>query len=73
MCNPTAIGSRQASSTIWARWRGGNPGRTARSLGQFQESVEPALAVALAGAADGLDIALHLECDHAGALPVGDR
>src|SRR6476469_2866257 len=24
MCSPSAIGSRQASSTIWARWRGGN-------------------------------------------------
>jgi hypothetical protein len=30
-------------------------------------------AVALAGAADGLDIALHLECHDAGPLPFGDR
>lgn len=30
-------------------------------------------AVALARAADGLDIALHLECHDAGTLPFGDR
>ena len=33
MCNPSAIGSRQASSTICARWRGGNRGRSTRPLG----------------------------------------
>src|SRR4051794_25397058 len=73
MCSPWAIGSKQASSTIWARCRGGNPGRTARSRGVVQQPVEPALAGASAGAADGLDIALHLEGHDAGALPLGGR
>ena len=40
-CKPRAIGSRQASSTTWARWRGGNPGRAPRPLRGRQQPVEP--------------------------------
>ena len=38
ICRPSATGSRQASSTIWARWRGGNRDRAARPRGRVQEA-----------------------------------
>src|SRR6516165_1273123 len=72
MCRPLATGSRQASSTIWARWRGGKPGRAARSLGLAQEARHPAVTVALAGASHGADVALQMGRGGRGPLPCGD-
>src|SRR5262249_18838597 len=73
MCNPLATGSRQASSTIRAHWRGGNPGRAARSLGPFEEPRHPGVAVPLARAARRADVALQVGRDGRGPLPRGDR
>src|SRR3954454_1297631 len=71
MCRPLATGSRQASSTTRARWRGGNPGRAARSLGLLQESRHPAVTIALAGAPHRADVALQVGGDGRGPLPRG--
>src|SRR4051794_3712143 len=73
MCNPLATGSRQASSTIWARCRGGKPGRTARSLGLFEEAAHPGLLVALAGAPDRTGVAFQAGGDRRGPVSRGDR
>src|SRR3954471_20868446 len=73
MCSPLATGSRQASSTIWARWRGGNPGRAARTLGLLEEARHPAVAVAPARAAHRADVALQVGRDGRSPLPRGDR
>src|SRR5262245_28635178 len=72
-CRPLATGSRQASSTIRARWRGGNPGRSARSLRLFEESREPRVLVEAAGAADRADVTLQPGGDGCGPLARGDR
>src|SRR3954452_19685374 len=72
-CRPQAIGSRQASSTIWARWRGGNPGRAARPVGLVEQSRHPRVAVAPAGAAHRADVAFQPGGDGRGPLARGDR
>ena len=65
MCRPLATGSRQASSTICARWRGGNPVGVSRPAGWGQESHHPGSLVPPAGPPDGGLVALHLEGDRA--------
>jgi hypothetical protein len=52
------MGSRQASSTIWARWRGGNLLGTSRAGVVHQEFLQAALLVAAADAPDGGPVAL---------------
>ena len=59
MCSPPVIGSRQASSTIWARWRGGDLLRTAQAGFVQQESCQAALLVAATDAPDGGPVTLH--------------
>src|SRR5947208_8134541 len=59
MCNPSAIGSRQARSTIWARWRGGNLLRTPDPGVVQQEFFQAALLVTTADPPDGGPITLH--------------
>src|SRR5512142_3107471 len=75
MCSPLATGSRQASWTIWARWRGGNPVGMSRPAGRGQEPRQPGLLVAPARPPDGGLVALHLEGDRAGphASGVGEH
>src|ERR1700682_2372657 len=63
ICSPSARGSRQASSTIWARWRGGNLLRAPHAGVVQQELLQPALLVAPADAPDGGAIALLPGCD----------
>ena len=53
MCSPSAIGSRQASSTIWARWRGENLLGTPDPGTVQQEFVQAAVLVAAADPPDG--------------------
>jgi hypothetical protein len=65
MCSPLATGSRQASWTIWARWRGGNPVGMSRPARRGQEPCQPRLLVPTARPPDGGLIALHLEGDRA--------
>src|SRR5437660_3516340 len=72
MCNPLATGSRQASSTIWARWRGGNLLGTSRAGLVQQELAQPTLLVASADAPDGGPIALQPGGEIADPLPGGD-
>src|SRR5262245_57151133 len=66
ICSPSATGSKQANSTIWARWRGGNLLRAAQAGIIEQEFRQAALFVAAAhppdrgrvafqSAGDGLD------------------
>src|SRR5215831_11321834 len=71
MCKPLATGSRQASWTIWARWRGGNPPGAAGAGRRGQQPGQAALLVAAAGPPDGGLIALHLEGDGAGGHASG--
>src|SRR5205823_13544761 len=73
MCSPSATGSRQAKATIWACWRGGNPGRAARPLGPFEEPAYARVAVAPAGAPHRAHVALQAGGDGRGPLPRGDR
>src|SRR5262249_59216301 len=68
MCNPSAMGSRQASWTIWARWRGGNLLGTSLAGFVHQELLQAALLVAATDAPDGGPIALQSRCDIADAL-----
>jgi hypothetical protein len=71
MCNPSAIGSRQASWTICARWRGGNHGRSTRPLGGSQEARHPQAFVAVAGAPDGRLVTPGFDRHGSGPTPVG--
>src|ERR1700761_4360798 len=71
-CRPQAIGSRQASSTIWARWRGGNPGRTPRPLRRREQPGEPLAAVPLTGPPDRGGVALGRGGDLLHPLAAGD-
>ncbi len=71
-CSPSATGSRQASSTIWARWRGGNLLRAPQAGVVQQEFGQPAPLVAPADAPDGGPIALQPGGDRADTLPAGD-
>src|SRR5262245_23699730 len=68
MCSPSARGSRQASSMIWARWRGGNLLGTSLARIVHQEFLQAALLVAAADAPDGGPIALEPGGDLADAL-----
>ena len=52
MCRPSAIGSRQANSTIWARWRGGNLLETPEAGLVRQEAVQSVLLVTAADTPD---------------------
>src|SRR5512135_582855 len=74
MCRPLATGSRQASSTICARWRGGNPLGAARiPLAVVGEQGRQAgLLITSAGPPDGGLIALHLSGDGLPPLTGGD-
>src|SRR5512144_1861949 len=58
MCRPWAIGSRQASWTIWARCRGGNPGGPPGPVRRYQEAGQSRVLVAAAGPPDGRAVAL---------------
>src|SRR5438045_5994612 len=63
ICSPSATGSRQASSTIWARCRGGNLLRPPQAGVVQQESGQPALLVAPTDAPDGGPVTLQSGCD----------
>src|SRR5579864_4749281 len=71
MCSPSATGSRQASSTIWARCRGGNLLRPPQAGVVQQELLQPTLLVAPAEAPDGGPITLQPGGDLADALAGG--
>src|SRR5690349_12974088 len=73
MCRPSATGSRQARATIWARWRGGNPGRPARSLGRVEEPAQSGVLVAPAGAPYRTGVTFQAGGNGRGPLPRGDR
>src|SRR5437867_2495702 len=64
MCNPLAMGSKQANSTIWARSRGGKPLRPTRALILVEQGSESPLLIAATEAPNGGRITPHL---------VGDR
>src|SRR5215468_10723000 len=73
MCSPSAIGSRQANSTIRARCRGGNLQRVP-GLGLVQQEALPAaLLVAAADAPDGGGVAPQPGGDGVDRLAAGDR
>jgi hypothetical protein len=61
MCNPLAIGSKQASSTIWLRWRGGKLLWATGARGFPQHAVESVFFVTAANPPNGADVALRLE------------
>src|SRR5438067_2204284 len=63
MCSPSATGSRQASSTIWARCRGGNLLRTPQPGVVQQELLQPAPLVAATDTPDGGPITFRLGGD----------
>jgi hypothetical protein len=58
MCKPSAMGSRQASSMIWPRCRGGNLLWTALAGFLQQERLQAALLVAVSDTPDGAGITL---------------
>src|SRR5215212_9493692 len=72
MCKPSAIGSRQASLMIWARWRGGNLLRTAHTGFVQQEGLQAALLIATSDTPDGGRITLKTVGDGLDALTGGD-
>jgi hypothetical protein len=72
MCNPSAMGSRQANSTIRALCRGGNLLRTPQARVIHQKFLQAALLVAAADAPDGGPIAPQSGGDIADALAGGD-
>ena len=72
MCSPSAIGSRQASSTIWARCRGGNLLGTPDARVVQQEVFQPALLVTATDPPDGGPVALHPRGDRLDRFPGGD-
>src|ERR1700687_1776993 len=61
MCRPLAIGSRQASLTISARCRGGNPGRPPGSVWWCQEAGQSRVLVAAANPPNRRAVALRAE------------
>ena len=63
ICSPSAIGSRQASSTIWARWRGGNLLGTPAAGGVQQEFFQAALLVTAADPPNGRPVTLQVRGD----------
>src|SRR5829696_3565261 len=72
MCRSRATGSRQASSTIWARWRGGNLLRAAQARLVQQEGLQPALLVAAADTPDGGPVTLQPGGDRLDGFTRGD-
>ena len=72
MCSPSATGSRQASSTIWARCRGGNLLRAPQAGVVQQELLQPTPLVAAADAPDGGPVALQPGCDIVDTLSASD-
>src|SRR5262245_21824233 len=72
MCKPLATGSRQASATIWARCRGGNPGRSPGPSWRPQEVGQAGGLVAAADPPDGGRIALGAGGERSDRLPRGD-
>ena len=73
MGSPSAIGSRQAYSTIWARCRGGNLLRPPESGVVQQKWRQPALLVATTDAPDGGPITAHLGGDGLDGFTGRDR
>jgi hypothetical protein len=73
MCNPLAIGSKQASLTIWARCRGGKTLRSARALCLVEHAGESLLFVAATQPPDGHLVTLHLDGNRLDALPGPNR
>ena len=71
MCNPLAIGSRHANSTIRARWRGGNLLGMSRARIVGQDVPYATLSITTADAPDGGAIALQAVGDLADALSGG--
>src|SRR5690242_9488257 len=71
-CSPSATGSRQANSTIWARCRGGNLLGAPRAGVVQQELLQPAALVAPAGAPHGGPVAPQPGGDVADALAGGE-
>src|SRR6266550_9544092 len=69
MCNPLAIGSKQANSTIWARCRGGKPLRSARALRFAKDGSESVLLIAATDTPDRGLITLHLVGNRLNPLP----
>ena len=72
MCSPSAIGSRQASSTIWARCRGGNLLGTPDAGVVQQEVFQPSLLVTATDPPDGGPVALQARGDRLDRLAGGD-
>ena len=72
MCSPSAIGSRQASSTIWARWRGGNLLGTPDARVVQQEFFQPTPLVTATDPPDGGPVALQPTGDRLNRFPGGD-
>src|SRR4051794_31232379 len=73
MCNPLAMGSKQANSTIQARCRGGKSLRSSGALSLAEHGTKPALLIAATEAPDGGFIALHLAGDRLNPLAVPNR
>src|SRR5215472_2082501 len=72
MCNPSATGSRQASSTTCARCRGGNLQRVPQAGLVQQEPLPTALLVAAADPPDGGRVALHAGGDRGNGFAARD-
>src|SRR5262245_34104674 len=72
MCSPLAIGSRQASWTIWARCRGGNLLGPPRAGVVQQEFGKATLLIASADPPDGGGIAFQPFCHCPDRLSGGD-
>src|ERR1700682_2107403 len=72
MCRPLAIGSRQASLTISARCRGGNPGRPPGSVWWCQEAGQSRVLVAAANPPNRRAVALRAEGQIVDRFPGSD-
>src|SRR4051812_40916949 len=72
MCRPFATGSKQASSTIRALWRGGNPGGPPGALRRSQEAGQPRALVAAADPPDRRGIVLGLGGQGLNRFPGGN-
>src|SRR5437588_11286219 len=73
MCNPLAIGSKQACSTIWTRCRGGKPLRSARALNFAEHRGEARLLIATTDTPNGGPVALQLAGYRLHPLPAPNR
>src|SRR5215469_7465289 len=72
MCRPLATGSKQASSTIWALWRGGNPGGPPGALRRSQEAGQPRVLVAAADPPDRRGVVSGLDSQELDRFPGGN-